>query len=71
MMTPNIIPYGKQNITQEDINAVVEVLKSDYLTQGPKIEEFENVIYTELKENIGRSKIRNLFISIKFKETSF
>ena len=40
-MKPYIIPYGKQNITQEDIKAVVEVLKSDYLTQGPKIEEFE------------------------------
>ena len=35
------IPYGKQNITQADIDAVVEVLKSDYLTQGPKINEFE------------------------------
>ena len=40
-MKPYIIPYGKQNITQEDINAVIEVLKSDYLTQGPKIQEFE------------------------------
>ena len=40
-MNTNIIPYGKQNITQEDIKAVVEVLKSDYLTQGPKIQEFE------------------------------
>jgi UDP-4-amino-4,6-dideoxy-N-acetyl-beta-L-altrosamine transaminase len=37
----HIIPYGRQLITQEDIEAVVEVLKSDYLTQGPKIEEFE------------------------------
>lgn len=35
------IPYGRQNITEEDIQTVVEVLKSDYLTQGPKIEEFE------------------------------
>lgn len=35
------IPYGKQNITGEDIQAVVDVLKSDYLTQGPKIKEFE------------------------------
>lgn len=35
------IPYGKQNITQEDINCVVDVLNSDYLTQGPKIAEFE------------------------------
>ena len=35
------IPYGRQNITEEDIQAVVEVLKSDWLTQGPKIAEFE------------------------------
>jgi dTDP-4-amino-4,6-dideoxygalactose transaminase len=40
-MTKKPIPYGRQNITQEDINAVVEVLKSDYLTQGPKIADFE------------------------------
>jgi UDP-4-amino-4,6-dideoxy-N-acetyl-beta-L-altrosamine transaminase len=37
-----MIPYGKQNITQEDIDAVVETLTSDYLTQGPKIKEFED-----------------------------
>lgn len=36
------IPYGKQNITDEDIAAVVNTLKSDYLTQGPKIKEFED-----------------------------
>lgn len=36
-----MIPYGKQNITQEDIDAVIATLKSDYLTQGPKIKEFE------------------------------
>lgn len=35
------IPYGRQSITQEDIDAVTEVLKSDYLTQGPRILEFE------------------------------
>lgn len=35
------IPYGRQNITDEDIKAVTETLKSDYLTQGPKIKEFE------------------------------
>lgn len=35
------IPYGHQHITDEDIEAVVETLKSDYLTQGPKISEFE------------------------------
>ncbi len=36
-----MIPYGRQNITEEDIQAVVDTLKSDYLTQGPKILEFE------------------------------
>ena len=36
------IPYGKQDITQSDIDAVVETLKADFLTQGPKILEFEN-----------------------------
>ena len=37
----NPIPYGRQHITDEDIQAVVETLKSDFLTQGPKIKEFE------------------------------
>ena len=35
------IPYGKQEINQSDIDSVVEVLKSDFLTTGPKIKEFE------------------------------
>lgn len=35
------IPYGRQNITQQDIDAVISTLQSDYLTQGPKIKEFE------------------------------
>lgn len=35
------ISYGRQYITDEDIAAVIETLKSDYLTQGPKIKEFE------------------------------
>ena len=36
-----MIPYGRQNITEDDIQAVVETLKSEYLTQGPKILDFE------------------------------
>lgn len=35
------IPYGRQSINDDDINAVVEILKSDFLTTGPKIAEFE------------------------------
>lgn len=41
MMIDKAIPYGRQNITQEDINVVIEALQSNYLTQGPKILEFE------------------------------
>ncbi len=37
----NTIPYGRQSITEADIEAVVNVLKSDYLTQGPEIPAFE------------------------------
>lgn len=37
----NPIPYGRQFITKEDIDAVIDTLTSDYLTQGPKIYEFE------------------------------
>ena len=35
------IPYGRQHITQEDIDAVIKTLTSDFLTQGPKVQEFE------------------------------
>lgn len=40
------IPYGRQHITKADIQAVVDVLKSDYLTQGPKVREFEEAFST-------------------------
>ncbi|HLF18627.1 MAG TPA: UDP-4-amino-4,6-dideoxy-N-acetyl-beta-L-altrosamine transaminase [Candidatus Omnitrophota bacterium] len=43
-MPESFIPYGKQTIEDDDIEAVVEVLKSDWLTQGPKIAEFEEAI---------------------------
>lgn len=43
-MKHSFIPYGHQHIDEEDINAVVEILKSDYLTTGPKISEFEQKI---------------------------
>jgi len=37
----DFIPYGRQDITEEDIAEVVAVLRSDFLTQGPKVPEFE------------------------------
>jgi UDP-4-amino-4,6-dideoxy-N-acetyl-beta-L-altrosamine transaminase len=37
----DFIPYGKQNINKKDIKAVIKTLKSDFLTTGPKVKEFE------------------------------
>ena len=39
-----MIPYGRQDIRQEDVDAVVEVLRSDWLTQGPLVPQFENLV---------------------------
>jgi len=39
-----MIPYGRQDISQADIDAVVEVLQSDFLTQGPKVPLFERTV---------------------------
>lgn len=44
-----MIPYGRQSISEADISAVIEVLKSDYLTQGPAVERFEDAV----KEYVG------------------
>ena len=49
MKLDNFIPYGRQSINQDDINAVVNVLKSDFLTQGPLINKFE----THISEKLG------------------
>ncbi len=43
-MRKKVIPYGKQDINQQDIDGVIDVLKSDFLTQGPKVPEFENAL---------------------------
>lgn len=51
MPDKRIIPYGRQSVSEQDIEAVVEVLRSDWLTQGPKIAEFEGAFaaYTGAK----------------------
>jgi len=47
----DFIPYGKQFLDQEDIDAVVETLRSDYLTTGPKVQAFEEALaaYCEVR----------------------
>lgn len=44
MGNAGFIPYGRQDISEADIAAVVAVLRSDFLTQGPKVPEFEAAI---------------------------
>jgi UDP-4-amino-4,6-dideoxy-N-acetyl-beta-L-altrosamine transaminase len=43
-----MIPYGRQNVTQADIDAVVAVLGSDFLTQGPAVPRFEEAVATRV-----------------------
>jgi UDP-4-amino-4,6-dideoxy-N-acetyl-beta-L-altrosamine transaminase len=52
-----MIPYGRQDITQADIDAVIAVLKSDHLTQGPAIPRFEQFVadYTGAKHALAVS----------------
>lgn len=47
------IPYGRQQITDQDINEVIRVLKSDYLTQGPEIEAFEQAFAAYVGSNFA------------------
>lgn len=44
-----MIPYGRQSISEEDIDYVIQTLKSEWITQGPKVEEFEK----EIEKKIG------------------
>lgn len=48
-----MIPYGRQNISQTDIDAVIEVLKSDFLTQGPMVPMFEKSIANYCQAKFG------------------
>ena len=41
-----MIPYGKQDINSDDIDAVIDVLKSDFITQGPMVPAFEDAVKT-------------------------
>ena len=46
-----MIPYGRQDITQADIDAVIAVLKSDFLTQGPQVPLFEQTVARHVGAN--------------------
>ena len=48
-----MIPYGRQHLDQADIEAVLETLKSDWLTQGPAVPNFENALAEYCEANFG------------------
>lgn len=56
-----LVPYARQQINKNDVNAVVKTLKSDFLTTGPKVQKFEN----ELKK-----KFSSKFVSVVNSATS-
>src|ERR1700677_5036878 len=43
-----LLPYGRQSVDEADIQAVVDVLRSDWLTTGPKVGEFEEAFATRV-----------------------
>ncbi|MGE5604576.1 MAG: DegT/DnrJ/EryC1/StrS family aminotransferase, partial [Bacteroidota bacterium] len=51
------IPYAKQNINEADVESVVKILQSDWLTQGPMIERFEKAVaeYSKVKYAVAVS----------------
>ena len=70
-----MIPYGKQYIDDDDINAVTEVLRSDWLTTGPKIEEFEKAFASlagtnfSVAVNSGTAALHSAMYAIGIKES--
>ena len=48
-----MIPYGKQDISDEDIDSVIDVLKSDFITQGPKVPLFEQTVSSYCKSKFS------------------
>lgn len=76
MSTYDFIPYGSQNIDESDIEEVVKVLKSSHLTQGPAVEEFENMISSTVKSDYtiattnGTSALHTLYQALDFDEAT-
>lgn len=69
-----MIPYGRQTIDEEDIRAVAEVLRSDWLTQGPKVAEFEKALarYCGAKHAVamanGTAALQAAYFAADFKQ---
>ncbi|AIQ95508.1 UDP-4-amino-4,6-dideoxy-N-acetyl-beta-L-altrosamine transaminase [Prochlorococcus sp. MIT 0604] len=71
------IPYGKQKITEDDINAVIKTLKSDFLTQGEQVPLFENDLCRflgvdhSIAVNSGTSALHIACLSLNLQEKDY
>lgn len=63
-----MINYGRQNINEADIQAVTAVLRSDFLTQGPAIEQFKRKRAWYCGVNVGFVDIDNVFYNISIQK---
>ena len=59
-----MIPYSRQFISQNDIKNVTKVLKSKFITQGKKVEEFENRLSNIAMQNLQSQQIVQLVLCI-------
>ena len=48
-----MIPYGRQEISKDDIKSVIKTLKSDWLTQGPNVQKFEDLVAEKVGSNFA------------------
>ncbi len=62
-MEQKSIPYGRHHVTEEDIQAVHDTLLSDYLAQGPRVEEFEKKFAAEIAEDLIASHVAGVILT--------
>ncbi|MBI96480.1 UDP-4-amino-4,6-dideoxy-N-acetyl-beta-L-altrosamine transaminase [bacterium] len=73
----NFLPYGRHNIREKDIQKVIEVLRSDYLTQGPKVPAFEKAISKKfnvlhaIASNSATSSLHLACLALGLKENDY
>ena len=48
-----MIPYARQEISKDDIQSVIQTLKSDWLTQGPNVQNFEGLVAESVRSNFA------------------
>jgi len=67
-----MIPYGRHHVDEEDIQAVVDVLRSGVLTQGPAVEAFERAIaeYVGAKYAVAVSSVLPVCILLRWPQVS-